>query len=178
MIIWIDGAYGVGKSTLAEKLHALLPNSFIFDAENVGNAVRENMPQSVYYSETFEGYPLWFHVCNELLTELTDRFDGVVLVPMTLIQQESFARVAEPLRDKGIEIVHVLLESSREIIHDRILERGESEDCWCMRHIDECLSVQQHYEDVIRVPSLGLTADELAKEVMERLQLSAGKEKC
>ena len=178
MIIWIDGAYGVGKSTLAEKLHALLPNSFIFDAENVGNAVRDNMPQSVYYSETFEGYPLWFHVCNELLTELNDRLDGVILVPMTLMRQESFARFAEPLRGQGVEIVHVLLESSREIIHDRILERGENEDCWCMRNIDECLSAQQRFEDVIRVQSVGQTADELAKEVVQRLQLSMEKEKC
>lgn len=176
MIIWIDGAYGVGKSTLAEKLHGLLPNSSIFDAENVGNAVRDNMPQSVYYSETFEGYPLWFHVCNELLTELTDRFDGAVLVPMTLTRRESFARFAEPLRSKEIEIVHVLLESSKEVIHDRILARGENEDCWCMRHIDDCLSAQQHYEDVIRVPSLGQTADELAKEVVQALGLSTRKE--
>ena len=176
MIIWIDGAYGVGKSTLAEKLHGLLPNSSIFDAENVGNAVRDNMPQSVYYSETFEGYPLWFHVCNELLTEVTDRFDGVVLVPMTLMQRDSFPKFADPLREKGIEIVHVLLESSGEIIHDRILERGENEDCWCMRHIDDCLSAQQHYEDVIRVQSFGQTAEELAKEVVQALGLSTWKE--
>ena len=175
MIIWIDEAYGVGKSTLAEKLHELLPNSFIFDAENVGNAVRDNMPRSIYYGETFEEYPLWFHVCNELLTELNDQFDGVILVPMTLMRQESFARFAEPLRGQGIEIVHVLLESSREIIHDRILERGESEDCWCMRHIDECLSAQQQFEDVIRVQSIDQTADELAKEIVERLQISTGR---
>ena len=177
MIIWIDGAYGVGKSTLAEKLHEVLPNSFIFDAENVGNAVRDNMPQRVYYSETFEGYPLWFHICNELLTELSNRFDGVILVPMTLMQRDSFPKFADPLRGQGIEIVHVLLESSKKVIHDRILERGENEDCWCMRHIDECLSAQQRFEDVIRVQSVGQTADELAEEVMERLQLSMEKEK-
>ena len=38
MIIWIDGAYGVGKSTLAEKLHELLPSSFIL-MEHTGSAV-------------------------------------------------------------------------------------------------------------------------------------------
>ena len=47
-----------------------------------------------------------------------------------------------------------------------------------MRHIDDCLSVQRHFEDVIRVQSVGQTVDELAREVMERLQLSTGKEKC
>ena len=172
MIVWIDGAYGAGKSTLAEQLHRLLPNSFVFDAESVGNAVRDNMPHEVYYCEIFEGYDLWFQVCRELLAALTARFDGVVLVPMTLIRQDSFAKFAVPLRERGIEIVHVLLESSKELIHDRILERGEDEDCWCMRHIDDCLSAQRRYKDVVRISSLGQTADELAGEVIQALGLS------
>lgn len=38
MIIWINGPYGVGKSTLAEALQQKLPNSFLFDAEQIGRA--------------------------------------------------------------------------------------------------------------------------------------------
>ena len=38
MILWIDGPYGVGKSTLARALHAGEPDSFIFDAETVRRA--------------------------------------------------------------------------------------------------------------------------------------------
>ena len=44
MIIWISGAYGVGKSTLAEAMAAKMETAHIFDAEEVGNAVRENYP--------------------------------------------------------------------------------------------------------------------------------------
>ena len=47
-VVWINGPYGVGKSALADKLHELNPNSFIFDAEEVGNAVRENMPKELF----------------------------------------------------------------------------------------------------------------------------------
>ena len=32
MIYWINGAYGVGKSTVAEQLRAKLPKAHIFDA--------------------------------------------------------------------------------------------------------------------------------------------------
>ena len=46
MIYWINGPYGVGKSALADKLHEINPNSFIFDAEEVGNAIRDNMPKN------------------------------------------------------------------------------------------------------------------------------------
>lgn len=42
MIIWISGPYGVGKSTLAEALEKKIQNALIFDAEEVGNAVRGN----------------------------------------------------------------------------------------------------------------------------------------
>ena len=42
MIIWISGPYGVGKSTLAEAMATKMNNTLIFDAEEVGNAVREN----------------------------------------------------------------------------------------------------------------------------------------
>ena len=48
MIIWISGAYGVGKSTLAEALASRIDNALIFDAEEVGNAVRGNYPDDPY----------------------------------------------------------------------------------------------------------------------------------
>ena len=44
MIIWISGAYGVGKSTLAEALAGRMGDALVFDAEEVGNAVRESVP--------------------------------------------------------------------------------------------------------------------------------------
>lgn len=57
MIYWINGAYGVGKSTVAEQLRAKLPKAHIFDAEEVGNAVRDNYPEECKHSIIFEGYP-------------------------------------------------------------------------------------------------------------------------
>ena len=48
MIIWISGAYGVGKSTLADAMAAKINNVLIFDAEEVGNAVRGSYPGCPY----------------------------------------------------------------------------------------------------------------------------------
>ena len=52
MIYWINGAYGVGKSTVAEQLRAKLPKAHIFDAEEVGNAVRDNYPEECKHSRS------------------------------------------------------------------------------------------------------------------------------
>ncbi len=38
MIIFINGAFGVGKTTVAELLVSRLPNGLLFDPEEVGGA--------------------------------------------------------------------------------------------------------------------------------------------
>lgn len=165
MILWIDGPYGVGKSTLAEALHGLRPESLVFDAEEVGNAVRDNLPTNTY-SEVFEGYPLWFEFCSELLLEISKSFLGDIFIPMTLIYPDSFEKAAAPLREYGIDIRHILLESDYETVRGRILERGEDEDCWCIENIGLCLENQAKFKDVIRIKSVGAAAKELAEEVL------------
>lgn len=169
MIIWINGPYGVGKSSLAEKLHECNQHSFIFDAEAVGNAVRDNLPKELFNGYIFEGYPLWLDVCAGLLVDIADRYDGDVYVPMTLVFADSFEKIMRPLKERDVCVKHILLESSSQIIHDRILNRGEPEDCWCMRHIDLCLKQQSDFENVIRIASYGKSVSELAMEVLRIL---------
>ena len=133
MILWISGAYGVGKSTLAEALQQSLPNSLIFDAEEVGNAVRENYPNCPY-GYIFEDYPLWSEFCVRLLQDIHTNFHRDILVPMTLLREHSYPRIIQRLKDPGIDVRLILLEASIESVHDRILARGEDEDCWCMEN--------------------------------------------
>lgn len=165
MILWINGPYGVGKSALAKELHRRNPRSFVFDAEAVGNAVRDNLPAELFRGYIFERYPLWFDTCAKLLTQIAGQYNGDIYVPMTLVMPDSFEKIEAPLKKQGLPILHILLESSREIIHDRILARGETEDCWCMRHIDLCLDRQKAFENVIRIKSYGKSAAELAQDV-------------
>ncbi len=165
MIIWINGPYGVGKSTLARALHKLNPNSFIFDAEAVGNAVRDNLPKHRFNGYIFEGYPMWFTMCTALLNDIASDFSGDIYVPMTLVYQDSFAKLAGPLSAQGHTVKHILLTSTYDVVHDRILARGETEDCWCMQNICLCLEQQRTFEDVIRIDSSGATVASLAAQI-------------
>ena len=36
MIIWINGAFGAGKTALAEELHRRLPDAVLYNPEDVG----------------------------------------------------------------------------------------------------------------------------------------------
>lgn len=135
MIIWLSGAYGVGKSTLAGALAQQIENALLFDAEEVGNAVRENYPD-VPYGYIFEDYPLWAEFCYQLLKDIHNKFHKNILVPMTLVRPVSCDNILRRLEQDGIEVHLIVLEASWQSIHDRILARGEEEGCWCMENID------------------------------------------
>ena len=134
MVIWISGPYGVGKSTLAEYMQSKMKDALIFDAEEVGNAVRDNYPDHPY-GFIFEDYELWGDFCYKLIKDIHENFHKNVIVPMTLLRQNSY-RIIENLRKDGIDTHLVVLEADHQTVHDRILDRGEKEGCWCMENID------------------------------------------
>ena len=134
MILWISGPYGVGKSTLAERIAAKLENALIFDAEEVGNAVRENYPNCPH-GYIFEDYPLWGEFCYKLLRDIHENYHQNILVPMTLVRRGSY-RIIRKLRRAGIDTKLFILEASCQTVRERILTRGEEEGCWCMENIE------------------------------------------
>lgn len=166
MIIWISGPYGVGKSTLAETMAEKMENALIFDAEEVGNAVRENYPDCPY-GYIFEDYPLWSEFCCMLLKDIHEKFQKDILVPMTLLREKSYG-IIEKLNRDGIQTYLVVLEASYQTVHDRILARGEEEGCWCMENIELAR------EGSVTLPGIHIQTDnrtvaELAAFVMEEL---------
>ena len=102
MVYWINGPYGVGKSTVAEVLQKKLPKAHIFDAEEVGNAIRDNFPEESKYSIIFEGYSLWRETNYNLLKEIYEKYDGDIIVPMTLIMPESYEEIIKRLMDLDV----------------------------------------------------------------------------
>ena len=173
MIIWLSGAYGVGKSTLAEALAQKLENPLIFDAEEVGNAVRENYPETPY-GYIFEDYPLWGEFCYRLLKDIHSSFHHNILVPMTLVRRVSYTNIIEKLLRDGVKVHFIILEASRQSIHDRILARGEDEACWCMDHIEMAREGASALPGGIHVDTEGRSVEELVCAVLNII--GAGRE--
>lgn len=167
MIIWISGPYGVGKSTLAETLAPKMNGAIIFDAEEVGNAVRENYPGEPF-GVIFEDYPLWGKFCAELLADIEKTYRRDILVPMTLVRKKS-QKIIDSLNNAGIDTRLVILEASHAVIHDRILARGEDEDCWCMENIDMSREGSSAL-DGVKISTDSKSPEEIAEELLYILQ--------
>ena len=168
MIWWLNGAYGSGKSTVAEALRGLLPEAHIFDAEALGNAVRDNFPEACRTGVLFEEYPLWREFVVRLLREIGARYDGDLLVPMTLLLDVSYDEIIQKLAEADCPIRHVILDADEQTLRARILARGETEDCWCMRQIPRCIEALAKESRAIHIDTRGKTPEQIAKEILAR----------
>ena len=169
MIVWISGAYGVGKSTFAEALADKVDHAVIFDAEKVGDAVRENYSDEPY-GVIYEDYPLWCEFTYMLLKDIHNVFHRNVLVPMTLIRRESYDKIIQRLLDDGIDTKLIVLMGTYQCIHDRILARGEEEGCWCMENIQMFSDGSAAIPNGFHIATDQKTVDELTRIVLEHIR--------
>ena len=170
MIIWINGAYGVGKTTIAELLKDELHPSFVFDPELVGNGIRDNYPEELFY-ETFEQYDIWLSSCYELLKDIYSRYKGTIIVPMTLLFDKSYQWIIEKLKKDGIDIRYIFLDADYDTLYKRMLETGrEEKDGWCVKHIDVCLKRQKNDDKAIHINTINRTPSEIVDSIKELIK--------
>lgn len=168
MIYWINGSYGVGKTTIAEALVKKLKKAYIFDLEAVGNAVRDNHPQELIFSYIFEDYELWRKYNYELLKDISSKYDGDIVVPMTLVRKESYNDIIKKLKDDNIKVGYFFLDGDYQTIHDRILKRGESEEAWCMKNVKMCIEAQNNDLNATHINTVNRTPEEIVKEIIAK----------
>lgn len=165
MIIWLSGAYGVGKSTVAEALRRMLGNARIIDLESLGTAVRDNYPDCPN-GYIFEDYPLWAEFSCKLIEDVQKHHCETLLVDMTLVRDGSRIAVLERLKADGFDVRFVVLTASRQTVHERILARGEEEDCWCMENLDMALKASAAIPGAFHVNTDGVAVEEIVEEIL------------
>ncbi|QOR65072.1 AAA family ATPase [Cytobacillus suaedae] len=138
MIIWVNGAFGAGKTQTAYELHRRIPNSCIYDPENIGFFINKNIPKEIQ-NEDFQDYPIWRELNYTMLKHIDSEYKGVIIVPMTIVNPEYFKEIVIKLRNKGITVKHFVLWASKDTLEKRLRSRGESKNSWAANQIDRCM---------------------------------------
>ncbi|MFF5488675.1 AAA family ATPase [Streptomyces virginiae] len=120
MIIWINGAFGAGKSTLASGLREALNGAVIADPEDVGALLRQSMAGHPRRVRDYQNYPAWRRLTTRLVTELHQLATGHVIVPMTILNPAYAAEMFEPLSELGTPFHHVVLHAGPDSLEARI----------------------------------------------------------
>lgn len=179
MIIWINGAFGSGKTVTAHELHRRLPDSFVYDPERVGYFIRRNS-NGIFSSGDFQDIPLWRQMNYQMLKLINDNFDGIVIVPMTLVNADYFHEIVGRLLSDGVDLRHFILYADREVLTKRIKTRalpiiGRTE--FALAAIDRCLEAFDNQITETRIYNNDIGIDDVVESIAEQcgLSLAAGR---
>ncbi|MBC9934453.1 AAA family ATPase [Chitinophaga qingshengii] len=172
MIIWINGAFGVGKTHTSYELCRRIDNSFLFDPEQVGFFLRKNLPQTAQYDD-FQQMPLWRRQVLENLLYCEDT-NAVTIVPMTLVDDEIFDFIIGGLKQQGADVRHFSLMAGKQTIEKRLARRGDK-NAWNYKQVDRCLTslVKPKYQ--LHIDTEQYTLDEVVEAIADNIHLPLSK---
>lgn len=83
MLVWIDGAFGVGKTTVAKALARRWPAALTFDPEQLGFMLRRIVPPDLR-TRDFQDMQLWRQLVRQTAAGLIEHYERPLIVPMAL----------------------------------------------------------------------------------------------
>jgi len=172
MIIWINGAFGVGKTHTSYELCRRLDNTFHFDPEEVGFFLRKHLPNTAQYDD-FQQIPLWRKQVLENLL-YCDKQGIVTIVPMTIVDDEIFDYIIGGLRENGVDVRHFALMASKATVENRLIKRGDKK-AWNFKQVDRCLASLSKPKYGIHVDTDTHTLDEVVELIANKVQLPLSK---
>ena len=172
MLVWINGAFGAGKTTLAGELKKRLPDALDYDPEYVGYLLTKWVPAPD--SRDFQDLPLWRRMVAQFAVGLWEEYKRPLIVPMTLVNGTYRDEIFTALRTAGVPMLHAFLEVPAGELRRRIVEQEiidgapQSEDSRRFRlgNVDRCVAARDHLPpDTLILDAHRHTPEELADRV-------------
>lgn len=174
MIIMINGAFGAGKTTTAEALNKKIPSSMIFDPEEIGYMLSKVIPDEVKYKEEqtddFQDLELWRTLVVACAKELKRKYNRTLIIPMTLYKLENYDYIRSGLAEADSEIYHFCLTASRDTIHDRLNDRGETTGGWVYRQTELCIAAFEDARFEIKLITDQMKREEVVKTILHHIK--------
>lgn len=128
MIIMINGAFGVGKTSVAQKLVDKIPNSMIYNPEEIGvmlkNIIPDNMKMLNEDTDNFQDLEMWRKLVVRVAEELISKYKKTLIVPITINRIDYFNYIYNGFKIIDEQVLHYCLGASLSVIKNRLIQRG------------------------------------------------------
>ena len=178
VIIWLNGGFGAGKTTLAAELHRRLPEAVVYNPEDVGIMLWKWIEPN----GDFQHLPSWRELVVATALSLRRHHAETLIVPMSLIRDAYRAEILGGLAHAGEEVLHVFLEADAGVLRERVTARvgipanpgaNQSAGEWALSRVDAAVAAATRQPTgTLLLRSDRLTPAELADEVLAPAGLS------
>ncbi len=165
MIIWLNGSFGVGKSTIAENLKSKLENAIIYDPEKIGEFLFNVMPEK---KADFQDYELWRILNLEILKNLSTNYDTII-VPMTITNEKYYDEIIGNLRNNNIVVQDFILIATKNSIVERLDKRRNSTQ-WAYEQVDKCIKTFDKNFKGYRIDTNNSTIEVICFKILDILK--------
>ena len=178
MLVWINGAFGSGKTQTTFELVRRLPGAHVADPELIGFGIHRMLPPAA--RGDFQDRPQWRSAVVATLADAVQAHDGPVLVPMTLVERAYFDEIMTGLRTAGVDVRHFALTASRDTLRRRLRARtgfvlakvAGRDESWAMQQIERCVTALADDAFATHVGTDDRTVDEVVEEIADRAGLT------
>jgi hypothetical protein len=170
VVIWLNGAFGVGKTSVARTIAARWSSSILFDPEEVGSLVQNVVPRP-HQTADFQDMPLWRKLTLATAVGLIQEYTAPLLIPMTLCNPRYYDEIIGELRRKDVRVHHfTLLASPRTLIY-RIRSRAAdpSSTTWAEEQVGRCSEVLIGSSFATHIRTDSRSVAEVADEIVSRV---------
>lgn len=164
MIIWLNGAFGSGKTTCAYELFKRINNCIVYDPENIGFFLRNTLSK-VSYKEDFQDYEYWRKFNFDILKYLYENYKGTIIVPMTIKNYDYYSDIILKLKNNNINIKHFILYANKCNIEKRLRKRFEFGNTFAKKNIDECINFFDKFAKDEKIFTDEKNIDEVIEEI-------------
>lgn len=174
MLIWINGAFGAGKTQTAFELRRRVADAHVADPEHIGFALHRALPPAA--RRDFQDLAPWRSATVDILQQAEAAHPGPVLVPMTIVRDDYFEEIVGGLLSRGVDVRHYALVASPETLRRRLSTRiafvrsGLRRETWAVQQIPRCVAAlsQERYATHVQ------TDERTTDEVVEWIAADAG----
>lgn len=142
MILWVNGTFGVGKTTTARLVVDALEGYRAFDPEWVGYLLMENLKDIEFAN--FQELPSWRRLVPVVADEIVAATGQDLVAVQTVLDETCWTELRGGLQELGHEVFHVVLDAAPEVIRTRIDADPEGADIstWRHDHVDAYVSAR------------------------------------
>lgn len=178
MIIWVDGTYGVGKTTVAKRLATRFGSEAeLLESDYYSN---ETLKKIIEEAELTHSYPhiggclpqnnmRFIREFKELIKEKSKDTNKKLIIDMALTRVGCKENLFECIQKEGQDIVHIILTADKETIEERIGKDTNRMKTVALEWLaDNIEFLNRNYPDAIRIKTDKRDIDDIADEIIEK----------